>query len=105
MVPTVNRIVPGSEAERQSLEVGDVLVEINGHPAGTDYASQLAVLQPGDAIRLLVRGPRGAREVRWKIASRDEVEYQLKNVESITPQQKARRAAWLKGEAEGGARP
>ena len=41
----------------------------------------------------------------WKVASKDEIEYQLKNVESITPQQKARRAAWLKGEAEGGARP
>ena len=61
MVPTVNRVIPGSEAERQGLEVGDVLVEINGHPAGADYASQLAVLQPGDAIRLLVRSPRGVR--------------------------------------------
>jgi predicted metalloprotease with PDZ domain len=105
MVPTVNRVIPGSEAERQGLEVGDVLVEISGHAAGADYASQLAVLQPGDAIRLLVRSPRGVREVSWKVASKDEIEYQLKNVESITPQQRARRAAWLKGEAEGGARP
>jgi hypothetical protein len=38
--------------------------------------------------------------VQWKLGSRSEVEFHLRDVENITPQQKARRAAWLKGESQ-----
>ena len=34
------------------------------------------------------------------MGSRDEVSYELKDVENVTAEQRARRAAWLKGEAE-----
>jgi len=43
--------------------------------------------------------------VQWKLGSREEIEFELKDVDNITPRQKARRAAWLKGEAQGEARP
>jgi predicted metalloprotease with PDZ domain len=103
--PTVTRVQPNSAAERQGLAVGDVLLEINGHVVSSDFLAQLAVLQPGDTIRLQVRSPRGQRDLRWKMGTRDEIEYEVHDVEHITPQQKSRRAAWLRGEAEAGIHP
>ena len=42
----------------------------------------------------------GERDLKWKVASREEVTYELHDTENITAQQRSRRAAWLKGEAE-----
>jgi predicted metalloprotease with PDZ domain len=98
--PTVTRVSPNSEAERQGLAVGDVLLEINGHVVSSDFLAQLAVLQPGDTVRLQVKSPRGQKELHWKLGAREEAEYQLHDVEHLTRQQKTRRAAWLRGEAE-----
>jgi len=36
--------------------------------------------------------------LRWKMASRQELDFELINLDKITPEQQARRAAWLKGE-------
>ncbi len=47
----------------------------------------------------------GERKLHWKISSREEVEFELKDLDHVTPQQKARRTAWLKGESEGDAHP
>jgi predicted metalloprotease with PDZ domain len=103
--PTVTRVSPNSEAERQGLAVGDVLLEINGHVVSSDFLAQLGVLQPGDTVRLQVRSPRGQRELHWKLGTRNEVEYELHDVEHLTQQQKTRRAAWLRGEAESRSQP
>jgi len=43
--------------------------------------------------------------LHWKLGSREEVEFELAEVDNITRQQKARRDAWLGGEAQGAARP
>lgn len=103
--PTVAWVVPRSEAERAGLVVGDVILEINGHSATPDFEQWLARLRPGDTLRLQVRGRRGQRELRWKLGSREEVEFELLDVDNVTPQQKAHRDAWLGGEAQGAARP
>ncbi len=48
-----------------------------------------------------VRSRRGTeRELQWKIGSRQEISYEVKNLDQITAQQRARRTAWLKGEAQ-----
>jgi predicted metalloprotease with PDZ domain len=103
--PTVAWVMPHSEAERAGLVGGDAILEINGHTAGPDFEQRLAPLRPGDTLRLRVRGRRGQRELHWKLGSREEVEFELADVDNITPQQKARRDAWLGGEAQGVARP
>jgi predicted metalloprotease with PDZ domain len=103
--PTVAWVVPHSEAERAGLVVGDVILEINGHSATPDFEQWLARLRPGDTLRLRVRGRRDERELHWKLGSREEVEFELLDVDNITPQQKAHRDAWLGGEAQGAARP
>jgi hypothetical protein len=48
-----------------------------------------------------VRGRRSAeRELKWKAGRRDELTYDLRDMEHITAEQRARRTAWLKGEAQ-----
>jgi hypothetical protein len=62
-------------------------------------------LRAGDAIRLRVRNHHGDHEVHWKLGSREQVEFRLEDLENVTLPQKARRAAWLRGESEGDVQP
>ena len=97
----VAAVTAGSEAERAGLQVGDSVLEINGKTAGQESSQEMARLNPGDTITVKIRGRRGAeRELKWKVGSREEVSYELKDMENVTAEQRARRTAWLKGEAE-----
>lgn len=90
-------VTPGGEAERAGLQVGDTILEIQGKTPGPEIAR----LNPGDTITMKVRGRSGAeRELRWKVGSREEISYEVKELDTVTPAQRARRAAWLKGEAQ-----
>jgi predicted metalloprotease with PDZ domain len=98
---SVAAVTAGSDAERAGLQVGEVILEINGKMAAQEFSQEMAQLSPGGTIALKVRGRRGGeRELRWKAGSREEVSYELKDVEKITAEQRSRRAAWLKGEAQ-----
>jgi predicted metalloprotease with PDZ domain len=97
--PAVASVTAGGEAERAGLTVGDDILEANGYAAGSDFEQRLAELRPGDTLHLQVRNSGGERELHWKLAHREEVAFELKDVDNITAQQKARRAAWLKGES------
>jgi predicted metalloprotease with PDZ domain len=103
--PIVTAITPNSEAERAGLAVGDSILDINGQTASSDFRQKLSELRIGDTLSLRVRNAEGERKLHWKISSREEVEFELKDLDSVTPQQKARRTAWLKGESEGDAHP
>ena len=96
--PVVSRVDPGGEAARAGLAVGDTILGINGRVTSSDFRQQLADLQPGDTLRLQVRGAQGERELKWKIGRRESLDYELKDLDHITAEQRARRAAWLHGE-------
>jgi predicted metalloprotease with PDZ domain len=99
---SVVAVTPDGEAEHAGLHVGDTIVELQGKPAGQESRQELARMNPGDALTVKVRPRRGAeRELKWTIGSRQEVSYEVKNLDQVTEQQRARRAAWLKGEAQG----
>ena len=103
---TVASVVAGGEAERAGLAVGDEILEINGQVAGSDIQQRLAELGPGDKLHLRVRNSGGDRDLHWKLARREEISFELKDVDNLTPQQRTRRTAWLRGESEpGAARP
>jgi predicted metalloprotease with PDZ domain len=104
-LPSVQSVVPDGGAERAGLQVGDSIVEINGRAPAPHIEQQLGALRPGDKLRVHLRNAQGERELEWPVGSRQAVEFELKDVNNITPQQKARRAAWLKGESEGEQRP
>jgi hypothetical protein len=52
----VNRVMPGTSADRIGLRVGDAVVRLNGKtmPGGVDLADALEDVEPGSAIELLV---------------------------------------------------
>jgi predicted metalloprotease with PDZ domain len=98
---TIGAVTGGSEAERAGLQSGDTILEINGKIAGQESSQEMSRLSPGDMITVKIRGRRGAeRELKWKVGSREEGSYEMKDLDAVTPEQRARRAAWLKGEAE-----
>jgi predicted metalloprotease with PDZ domain len=97
----VTAVMASSEAERAGLQTGNTILEINGHVPGEESSQEIDRLLPGDAVTVKIRARRGGeRELKWKIGSRDEISYELKDAENVTADQRARRAAWLKGEAE-----
>ncbi len=98
--PVVAAVTRESAAQHAGLAVGDVILEINGRKTGTDFEGRPADVRPGDTLRLRVRNSGGERELHWKLAGREEVEFELKDLDPITPQQKTRRAAWLRGESQ-----
>jgi predicted metalloprotease with PDZ domain len=98
---TVSVVTAGSEAEHAGLQTGDTILELNGKMVGQESSQELARIAPGDTITLKVRGRRGGdRELKWKVGSREEISYELKDLEHVTGEQRARRAAWLNGEAQ-----
>jgi len=98
--PLVSAISVGSAAERAGLSVGDTILEINGQKLKDNVARQLATLLPGDTIHLRVRNSTAERELHWTLETRQEIELELTDLGKVTSVQKARRAAWLKGEAQ-----
>jgi hypothetical protein len=52
----INRVVPGSNAERIGLQAGDVLMHVNDAtvPGATDVADALEEVKPGTRLELLV---------------------------------------------------
>jgi hypothetical protein len=59
-------------------------------------------LAAGGDVTVKVRGRRGGeRELKWKVGSREEMSYELRDLDAVTPEQRDRRMAWLKGEAQG----
>jgi predicted metalloprotease with PDZ domain len=99
--PMTASVTAGSEAERDGLQTGDTILEVNGKTAGDEFSQEIAQLSAGDTITVKVRGRRGGdRELKWKVGSREEISYELRDVDHLTAEQRARRAAWLKGEAQ-----
>jgi len=97
----VTAVTPVSEAERVGLQAGDTILEIQGKPVRQELRQALSRMNPGDTITLKVRERRGGeRELKWKLSSRQEILYELKDLDSVAPAQRARRAAWLRGEAQ-----
>ncbi len=97
----VAAVTPGGEGDRAGLQVGDTIVELDGKPAGQESRQQLSRLSAGDTLSVKVRSRRGVeRELKWKVGARQEISYEVKDLDRVTPEQRARRAAWLKGEAQ-----
>ncbi len=98
--PLVSAISAGSAAERAGLSLGDTILEINGQKVNDSVARHLATLFPGETIHLRVRNSAGERELQWKLGTRQEIELELADLDKVTSAHKARRTAWLRGEAQ-----
>jgi predicted metalloprotease with PDZ domain len=93
--PVVVEVEPGSEAERAGLKSDDVIVQINGLPAGRDFEKAIEGVGPGGLLRLLISREGSERELQWTLGSSKQKVYQLEDVPGITAEQKKHRALWL----------
>jgi len=98
---SVGAVPPRSEAEGAGLRVGDVIVELQGRPAGQESSEELKRINPGEMLTVKIQSRRGGnRELKWKVGSRQEISYEVRNLDQVTVEQRERRLAWLKGEAQ-----
>ncbi len=97
--PVVVRVQPGTEAERAGLKTDDILLSINGTPAARDFEQQIDALGPGVMLQLRIRRDGVPQDIQWKLDARKVTIYRFEELPSITPEQKAKRKAWLFGDA------
>jgi predicted metalloprotease with PDZ domain len=98
--PTVLSVQSDGPAARAGLAVGDSILQINGEPVRRSVQEQTSELRPGEEMHVKTRNRAGEHDLVWILGSRQEVEFELKDVDNVTPQQRARRTAWLAGEDE-----
>jgi len=98
--PVVVLIEEGSEAQRAGLEQGDQVVAVNGRTLTGELETRLMDMRVGDTVKLRVVGRKGSREIKLTLGGQSQDEFSFSEVERVTPAQRARRAAWLRGEAE-----
>jgi predicted metalloprotease with PDZ domain len=98
--PLVSAVTPDSGAAQAGLKPGDSILEINQRMTGADLEQRLADVRPGDIISLRIRHGASERQLSWKMESREEIDYELKDTATVTPQQRSRRSAWLRGESQ-----
>jgi len=98
--PVVVNIEEGSEAARAGLEPGDQIVSVNGKTLSSELDEKLSELRVGDTVKLRAVGRKGSREIKLLLGGQSQDEFSFSDAGGATPAQRARRAAWLRGEAE-----
>src|SRR5579864_2286950 len=98
--PIVVDVQPGSAAERAGLKPEDAILRVNGRAVGRDFERAIAKVGPGEMLRLSVRREGAEHVLEWKLASRTQSVFQVKDVPGVTEQQRQRRAAWLFDKSE-----
>jgi len=93
--PVVEAVDDNSEALRQGLAIGDVILLVNGRPLAGSVEERVATMRVGESIKLRVTGPDGQRDVKFKLGSREQEEFAIVSAPALTAAQRARRAAWL----------
>jgi predicted metalloprotease with PDZ domain len=96
----VASVAAGSAAEKAGLRPGDIIQQINGRVPGAAPENDLMVLRIGDTADLRVSGASGRRRVKFKLAGTPAENYALVEREGVTEIQRARRAAWIRGDSE-----
>ncbi len=99
-VAIVVSVDSGSKAERAGLRPGNIIHQINGRAPSEVPENDLMTLRIGDTVDLRVSGASGTRRVKFKLAGVPAESYSLVEPESVTAAQRARRAAWVRGESE-----
>jgi predicted metalloprotease with PDZ domain len=103
--PEVLQVEPGSEAQRAGISPGERIVGFNGKAADAALDGELSQMQPRTIVHLQIESRRGKREVELRLGSREEQVYELEDLPAVSAEQRAHRAAWLRGDDETGAAP
>ena len=96
--PVVVQVQPGSAAEHSGLRRGDIIVQINGAPAGRDFENDIRAVGIGGTLRLTIGRGGAQSELQFTLGKRRETVFRLEDVPNITAEQKLHRQQWLFGE-------
>ena len=100
--PEVMRVDPNGEAQHAGIKVGDRVTALNGNPANAFLDDEISHLSPGTVIHLQLENRRSRREIDLRLGARQVQAYELRDLPSVTPAQRAHRAAWIRGDDEVG---
>ena len=98
--PEVVQVDPSSDAQRTGIATGDRITAVNGRPASAFLDDELSQLQPGTSIHIQLESRKGKREVELRLGVRDQQAYELHDLSTVTPEQRAHRSAWIHGDDE-----
>lgn len=100
--PRIAVVRENSAAERAGLTQGDVLLTIGKtNVTAPMWRNALNLYKPGERIPITVRRDRRVVNLELQLDSQPDVyEYHLEEMKDATPDQSARRAAWLNGKHE-----
>jgi serine protease Do len=75
----VAQVTPGGAADKAGLKSGDVITEVNGEPIvhGGQLSARIAMLAPGDRVKLKVWRDKGQRDVDVRLGNAEEDRAQL----------------------------
>ena len=104
-IPEVTSVEANSDAQRLGIAVGDRVTMLDGKPAEASLNEEIEQMTPGTVVRLRVENRRAKRDVELTLGSRTESTYELQDLETVTPAQRAHRAAWIHGDDEPGRAP
>jgi predicted metalloprotease with PDZ domain len=95
----VDSVEPGSDAQALGIRAGDVIREINGETV-SNFPAQIGTLEPGSNMRLRIARDSAVLDLTVRNGSKNLVDYEIVNAGHVTEGQRARRAAWMRAEAE-----
>jgi predicted metalloprotease with PDZ domain len=98
--PVAVYVEEGSDAEKAGLVQGDTILSVNAKPLNSEFEDVLATMRPGQKLTLRVAGRKGNRKIEFPLGGREEIDYRVADLDNATPEQRARRAAWLSSQPE-----
>ncbi len=94
----IGEVHPDSPAENAGLQVGDEIVSLGKKSiARENFLVTLARFKQGDRVPVTYKRDRRAIQTTLVLGAPERFDYRLEEKKDATPQQKALRAAWLKG--------
>ena len=100
--PEVATVDPNSEAQRNGIATGDRILQLNGKPADQGFDYEVSRMHEGATVKIRVAGRGGERNLKLKLVMRQEQAFLLQDMASVSPEQRAHRQAWVRGDDEDG---
>jgi predicted metalloprotease with PDZ domain len=98
--PVVIAVTPGGEAEKATLHAGDSILAVNGAEPSASVVEQIATMEPGSTVKLKVSSRNRTREIKYKLQAKRDFDFAFKELPDATAGQRARRAAWIRGDSQ-----
>ena len=93
----IENVRNNSPAEDAGLQAGDQVLSLGGKDASPDWLKTLARYKTGDSVPITVKRDRQTIKTNIVLGQPERFDYTIQEKPDVTAEQKALRAAWLKG--------